>query len=473
MISLKCRRYLVIAICLLCTAACYVFYKWMDFDANPIRHYLAYDYYFGSPLMSSSYSQVNVSSSVHTATEASSPSPQTVFSLVGKPVLVLFSARFDFQLGLIVLVGYFNNRLSKQPPRVTCRLSSLKSSTNLDARPWQQAVGYSMHEGHYMPYDGVLYFCPVVPTESSYLVEVNGVDVSNRASGKIKLPVHVAESSKPADKVAACITALRYLPSEESENQFIMRLVEFIEVNRLLGVEHFYFYNMSLPSKISAVMKHYIGIGWITVTPWSLAEGIDLDKDIHYYGQMVILNDCLYSARDRYRLLTFIDIDEMLVPTNSKGEAINLVKAAQLHSLDDRGGNCALGFRHGVFPPSPKQEKSGEIKMPTSLIGCKIVSLLRRRRIKSILPFTERSKLLVVARQIKEIGIHFVWNSWQSCQTKQLSPISEGLLHHYRHWAAGEMIEDQSMKSLQRDIETALIGARDRLKHLFGIDLCA
>ncbi|PAA64986.1 hypothetical protein BOX15_Mlig031712g2 [Macrostomum lignano] len=188
---------------------------------------------------------------------------------------------------------------------------------------------------------------------------------------------------------------------------------------------------------------------------------------------MVILNDCLYSARDRYRLLTFIDIDEMLVPTNSKGEAINLVKAAQLHSLDDRGGNCALGFRHGVFPPSPKQEKSGEIKMPTSLIGCKIVSLLRRRRIKSILPFTERSKLLVVARQIKEIGIHFVWNSWQSCQTKQLSPSSEGLLHHYRHWAAGEMIEDQSMKWLQRDIETALIGARDRLKHLFGIDLCA
>ncbi|KOB74601.1 Uncharacterized protein OBRU01_08790 [Operophtera brumata] len=47
-------------------------------------------------------------------------------------------------------------------------------------------------------------------------------------------------------------------------------LIEWFELNRLLGVSHFYMYNESLSAPVGCVLDHYRRQGLITLLPWKL-----------------------------------------------------------------------------------------------------------------------------------------------------------------------------------------------------------
>lgn len=103
-----------------------------------------------------------------------------------------------------------------------------------------------------------------------------------------------------------------------------LHLLEFLELNTILGASHFTFYNHTLGSRASCVLKHYMNGDFLTgdatngskseyrrpianqratinVLPWDLR--MRSQKDIRTEGLFAALNDCVYRNMYRYRII--------------------------------------------------------------------------------------------------------------------------------------------------------------------------
>ena len=78
-----------------------------------------------------------------------------------------------------------------------------------------------------------------------------------------------------------------------------LRLVEFIEMYRLLGVDHFLFYNHSIGEKASEVLGHYKVTGYVTLLDWNLPVASDR-KMIRTEAMFTSINDCIVRSVNRY-----------------------------------------------------------------------------------------------------------------------------------------------------------------------------
>ena len=59
------------------------------------------------------------------------------------------------------------------------------------------------------------------------------------------------------------------------------------------------------------VLDHYIREGVMEVTEWDFPIS---NTDFRYFGQNLLINDCLYRSRDLFKYTIFIDLDETIVP---------------------------------------------------------------------------------------------------------------------------------------------------------------
>ena len=83
-------------------------------------------------------------------------------------------------------------------------------------------------------------------------------------------------------------------------------LKEWIEYHKIVGVEHFYLYNNNSEDNYEEILKPYIADGSVTFTQWPQNQ-----------AQM----QCYHNAIERFssetEWLTFIDIDEFIVPNTT------------------------------------------------------------------------------------------------------------------------------------------------------------
>lgn len=80
-------------------------------------------------------------------------------------------------------------------------------------------------------------------------------------------------------------------------------LREWIELHKIVGVEHFYLYNNGSSDHYQEVLKPYILSGEVTLTDWNDAP-----------GQMSSYSDCVRKYGKETKWIAFIDLDEFIVP---------------------------------------------------------------------------------------------------------------------------------------------------------------
>ncbi len=80
-------------------------------------------------------------------------------------------------------------------------------------------------------------------------------------------------------------------------------LREWIEFHKIVGVDHFYLYNHMSSDNYQEVLRSYIAKGEVTLVDWS-EEG----------GQLSAYRDCVNRHGDETQWITFVDIDEFIVP---------------------------------------------------------------------------------------------------------------------------------------------------------------
>ncbi|KAJ2940151.1 hypothetical protein O0L34_g11716 [Tuta absoluta] len=193
---------------------------------------------------------------------------------------------------------------------------------------WNNKWG-NYRDGPLQPY---LIAC-VLPTDVRHLVPASVslvVDPCDRATNNLRVhydrpPASAAES--PADiaagerkEFAVCVKGLDFLHEDLS-----VRLVEWIELIRLLGADKIFFYELQVHPNITKVLKYYEQQGVVTVTPITLPGGqpnlpalqhMYLKSKTTHKRQMELIpyNDCLYRHMYQYRWLALLDIDEVIVP---------------------------------------------------------------------------------------------------------------------------------------------------------------
>lgn len=226
-----------------------------------------------------------------------------------------------------------------------------------------------------------------------------------------------------SSKMAVCVKPLHY-----NYNKTI-NFIEFIELNRLLGVEHFYFYNHTTGFEVSQVLRHYIADSrpFITVLPWSLP--VSSQTEIRTEGIFAALNDCLYRAKwNRFDLVMFIDLDEFIIPQHHDS-LLSLVrdnKSVYKHKIG------AYSFRNGFFYLQYPDNRLDFIKPAQQHnLANQLVTLTKTNRKPDLNIHRQRSKCIVITEHTVEMGNHFVWEYSHGKHTLNIDP-SIAYLHHYR-----------------------------------------
>ncbi|KAJ8413771.1 hypothetical protein AAFF_G00063690 [Aldrovandia affinis] len=103
----------------------------------------------------------------------------------------------------------------------------------------------------------------------------------------------------------------------------VLQFVQTIEVYKLLGIQRVVIYNTSCGPDLEKVLHYYRKEGTLEIVPWPINQFLNPSKgwnfkehggDIHYYGQLTTLNECIYRNMYRSRYVLLNDIDEIVMP---------------------------------------------------------------------------------------------------------------------------------------------------------------
>lgn len=128
-------------------------------------------------------------------------------------------------------------------------------------------------------------------------------------------------------RFAVCVKGLDFIQQRDSSSA-ATKLVEWIELLDLMGVDKIFMYNFAVHADMRAVLSHYERLGKVDVKSISLpghqpnvAELRSLylwlpeNKYLMGLQETVFFNDCFYRVNlDAYDYVAFLDTDEVIVP---------------------------------------------------------------------------------------------------------------------------------------------------------------
>jgi hypothetical protein len=197
-----------------------------------------------------------------------------------------------------------------------------------------------LHHGFFyelvIRYSAAFYTCPVNGTDSSpYAVSLVSKCsdattnllkvVDNGSADNVNYTTNDSINSRPgtfASQKVRYTVCLALLHSNYSDYK---RFIETVELNRMFGARRIIVYVQSTSPDVQLVLDSYSRDGIVETIPWdslpltSWTENTNLNDrtmQIHYFGQVAALNDCLYRSLSRSTFVVFTDVDEVVVPRN-------------------------------------------------------------------------------------------------------------------------------------------------------------
>ncbi|XP_047466896.1 beta-1,4-galactosyltransferase galt-1-like [Mugil cephalus] len=103
----------------------------------------------------------------------------------------------------------------------------------------------------------------------------------------------------------------------------VLQFAQTLEMYRLLGVNRVVIYNTSCGPELDRLLQSYSKEGFVEMVPWPIDKHLkpsggwlfsEHGGDLHYYGQLATLNECIYRSMERSRYVLLNDIDEIIMP---------------------------------------------------------------------------------------------------------------------------------------------------------------
>lgn len=253
-------------------------------------------------------------------------------------------------------------------------------------------------------------------------------------SSRTEIPKYISLSPNPgcklADPVASRLPVHHEKPDKKKQFGICVQgpaynisdaqiFVSFIEMHRILGVEHFTVYTQDVKPAVIQFLQQYVQEGLLELLEWNIPV-----TSIHYRGQEVLLNECLFRNMYRVDYLALVDLDEVLVPTHHSNWA------GMMKQIDTSSSRSVFQFPHTFM--HKKDDKFIEGFDP-SLLTCSQENIPRyfTHRYQSQHPSQTgwRFKLIVKPSEVVRLSIHEPMEPI----TKTLRVMqNDALLYHYR-----------------------------------------
>jgi len=319
---------------------------------------------------------------------------------------------------------------TKKPDKVLCKFYYGDSDKNTVL---VQAGINSIRENWNLNYSAVFVTCSLVNRTNNHHLScphtVSIIHPMEREPPSNFVPVHNYKTGiKPGsisvdpESIGVCVKPLHFTYNKSLE------LLQFIELNRILGVSKFTLYNDTVSPEVSCLLSHYINQGLVKLLPWNL--DMISQKEIRTEGLFAALNDCLYRNMKSVKYLIMMDLDELIIPYQS-ATLTQMLANLRRRSIVQAGKNISpdqvssYSFQNAFFYLQWPDSTSSLAAMKPSL-----TALTKTKRRHKLHPPKQRSKYICKPSDVKEAGNHFVWEFYRG---KTLNvPASYGILHHYR-----------------------------------------
>uniref|UniRef100_A0A3Q4I5B9 Glycosyltransferase family 92 protein n=1 Tax=Neolamprologus brichardi TaxID=32507 RepID=A0A3Q4I5B9_NEOBR len=185
-----------------------------------------------------------------------------------------------------------------------------------------------------------------------------------------------------------------------------------LEMLQLLGVNRVVVYKTNCSPETQRILDYYTQKGLLEVIPWSLSRYLKVSRywqpslgpgELHYFGQIPALNDCLYRYMYQSKYVALHDIDELILPQKL------------LPLLEKKyGANKCYRFENHVFPinfmlPPPASQTLPPQADWKNVPGLNILAHLYKESI-----FTETHsnfKIIVNPRAVFSTTVHGALNA--------------------------------------------------------------
>ena len=257
----------------------------------------------------------------------------------------VYSAFYDPRLGKAGFVRVIAVTKTKNVDRVWCGLRYEAGGAEAGgggggggARAQSEVVKasvWAIRENWNLKYSAAFVMCPLrrrqrgpeqaaagaggVPEAVSIFASQDGLAGATNLLPVLNRNYAADKGSIDPSSVGVCVKPIHFDYNKTGE------LIEFVELNRLLGVAHFTLYNDTMSDEVACVLRRYAANSSsssssssvkVSVLEWKL--NVASQSDIRTEGLFAALNDCLYRNMLRVQYLALIDFDEFIVPKRNR-----------------------------------------------------------------------------------------------------------------------------------------------------------
>ncbi|CAB1454508.1 unnamed protein product [Pleuronectes platessa] len=233
---------------------------------------------------------------------------------------------------------------------------------------------------------------------------------SEIASKQIWLPIrnrktNMDEKEKLQFNFTVCISNLF------GDYNNVLQFAQALEMYRLLGVGRVVIYNTSCGPELERLLQIYSQDGFLEIVQWPIHQHLIPSTgwlfsahggDVHYFGQLATLNECIYRSMERSRYVLLNDIDEIIMPYQHD----NLM--SMMNMLEEQHPNAGVFIiENHFFPKKPFEgDKPGPLPQWRGVPGFNIMEHIYREepdRTKHL-----PNKLIVKPRAVEQTSVHEV-----------------------------------------------------------------
>lgn len=150
------------------------------------------------------------------------------------------------------------------------------------------------------------------PVFISLLPIENGISSCYNLSALPKVTVDYLGVSPTRKELTVCVS-----PIFDWDNIVMLKL--FLEHYLSQGFTRFLLYKRSWSTRVTAVIKNKRYRKFIEVINWPLFPNVSYanlndESTVHYKGQLLAVNDCVWKLKGRSKFVAIVDLDEFIVP---------------------------------------------------------------------------------------------------------------------------------------------------------------
>ncbi|KAL0186812.1 hypothetical protein M9458_018482, partial [Cirrhinus mrigala] len=221
----------------------------------------------------------------------------------------MVSAFIDHRLHGVIRVISIINRSSLQPLYcVYCSTEQVCKIVHTDVQ---------IHNDHFgFPFHVTDVICKGKHMQNATHVLISTKDSDSNVTEYLPIKNRVAMNTFKYD-FTVCISNLF------GNYNNVLQFAQTMEMYKLLGVQHVVIYKTSCGPDLEKLLKHYETEGMLEIISWPIDQFLNPSSgwnfqehkgDLHYYGQLVTLNECIYRHMYQSKYVLLNDIDEIIMP---------------------------------------------------------------------------------------------------------------------------------------------------------------